>query len=53
MNILEMDARNKPIVLTKKGNIVNIRVERLPLVLLPMITDNSRKVTVDGDSKSW
>lgn len=50
---MELNGRNKPIILAKKGNIVNIRVERLPLVLLFMITDNSRKVTVDGDSKSW
>ena len=49
---MELNARNKPIILAKKGNNVNIRVERLPLVLLLMITDNSRKVTGDGDSKS-
>ena len=49
---MELNARNKPIILTKMGNNVNIRVERLPLVLLLMITDNSRKVTGDGDSKS-
>ena len=49
---MELNARNKPVILTKKGSNVNIRVERLPLVLLLMITDNSRKVTGDGDSKS-
>lgn len=49
---MELNGRNKPIILAKKGNIVNIRVERLPLVLLLMITDNSRKVTVDGNSKN-
>ena len=49
---MELNGRNKPIILAKKGNIVNIRVERLPLVLLFMITYNSRKVTVDSDSKS-
>lgn len=49
---MELNGRNKPIILAKKGNIVNIRVERLPLVLLFMITDNSRKVTVDGNRKS-
>lgn len=49
---MELNGRNKPIILAKKGNIVNIRVERLPLDMLFMITDNSRKVTVDGNSKS-